>query len=393
MSTEPASPELCPSLADGPTPSPKVAVATPAPATDEPTGEPTTPAPVTGAPTPSLCSCSPLKYQFAINFSTDCSTNGLDGEDGIDASVCYATLFATNQRGGDGDVPRREIGDSLAGEVDFGDGDADGAWGPFVSLDALLAGAAGGGDVSPGGGEGRAFRDGGDGDVGGWDAFVSLDALLSEADGGDKRASQRASLEGAAVEVYDVQFLEFDTTPDMLVISQEDADGLALADGDAISFASASAGLVPGESASDQLARVPGGVQITVRGRLLDGETGEELARVRNTVTWRYTNGCEGVPFEDGGVGVGLVTIVSILPTFSSCVVVVFSMHRTASSPIPFSTHHPLPTTPERRGAGVARLLPRVYLVTHPRDRGDAGGRVDRLPRPGPRLHGVAQAV
>mmetsp|Transcript_2224 Transcript_2224/g.4836 ORF Transcript_2224/g.4836 Transcript_2224/m.4836 type:complete len:428 (+) Transcript_2224:3188-4471(+) len=312
-----------------------------APASEGPTLRPTG-AVVSGVPTPSpaaaepagaedvLCSCSPLVYEFTVDASGDCTTNGLDGEDGIDASACYVSLSGTTQRGGeDTDIQRKKVGDSLAGEVDF-DGD-DGSWSSFVSLSSLLSGAPGGGTDGP---------------------------------GGEKRAFQRLDLEGASVEVYDVQFLEFDASPRMLVITQEDADGVSLGDGESISFVSASGGLVPGTSASDQPTGVPGGVQLTVLGRVLDGETGEEVGRVRNTVTWRYTNGCEGVPFGDGGVGVGLVTVSAAEPASPEFCPALTSSPTPA--PVPDPTSGPTGGGTSDAGGIVATASPTAGTPTTP---------------------------
>ena len=110
--------------------------------------------------------------------------------------------------------------------------------------------------------------------------------------------------------VTSIQFLEFDTSGNLIVINQDDSlFDISLGDGDSFEFTSISADLDESASLEDQLDLVPGGVQLTLRGLDADG------GNVMSTYTWAYTNSCadEAVTVERGDV-IGPVSIVSKTP-------------------------------------------------------------------------------
>lgn len=122
--------------------------------------------------------------------------------------------------------------------------------------------------------------------------------LGTTADQSDRRAQEQV------IEITSVQFLEFDTTGDLIVINQDDtyAD-VSLVNGDKVTFKSISNDLDPSAPLDDQLDLLPGGVQLTLRGRVTDDVTEEEII-ISNRVTWSYTNACGALPFEsDSEIG------------------------------------------------------------------------------------------
>ena len=117
--------------------------------------------------------------------------------------------------------------------------------------------------------------------------------------------------------VIDIQFLEFGNKGDVTVINQDDSySDVDLKNGDLVEFDSISNLLSPDEGLGDQSEYVPGGVQITIRGRVVDhgnknNSTDAGKSRIVNQrVTWSYTNGCDAVPVNDGD-RIGWVTFVS----------------------------------------------------------------------------------
>lgn len=95
--------------------------------------------------------------------------------------------------------------------------------------------------------------------------------------------------------VTSIQFLEFDTSGNLIVINQDDSlFDVSFSDGDSFDFASISADLDASASLADQLDLVPGGVQLTLRGVASDGTD------VMNRYTWIYTNSCDDVAIESG---------------------------------------------------------------------------------------------
>ena len=68
-----------------------------------------------------------------------------------------------------------------------------------------------------------------------------------------------------------------------------------MADGSEVTFRSISNNLDSGIPIGDQLDFLPGGVQVTLRGRVTDTTTGVETI-VSNRITWSYTNACDVEP-------------------------------------------------------------------------------------------------
>ena len=113
------------------------------------------------------------------------------------------------------------------------------------------------------------------------------------------------SVDFSTLKVFDIQFLEVDTSGDLNVINQVDRVNVSLSDGDNITFDSVAAKLNPNEPLADQLNYVPGGVLLALRARS-DGST----AIVTNRPTWTYTNSCESLPLSVGDT-IDWVTLVS----------------------------------------------------------------------------------
>jgi hypothetical protein len=116
---------------------------------------------------------------------------------------------------------------------------------------------------------------------------------------------------GDVASVTSIQFLEFDTSGNLVVINQDDSYfDTSLGDGDSFEFTSISADLDPSVGIEDQLDLVPGGAQLTLKG--LDADGGDVMARY----TWAYTNSCsdDAVTVESGDE-IGWVVIVSCLMT------------------------------------------------------------------------------
>jgi hypothetical protein len=113
------------------------------------------------------------------------------------------------------------------------------------------------------------------------------------------------SVDFSTLKVFDVQFLEVDTSGDLSVINQVDRFNVSLSDGDTITFDSVAAKLNPNVPLADQLNYVPGGVLLALRARS-DGST----AIVTNRPTWTYTNSCESLPLSVGDA-IDWVTLVS----------------------------------------------------------------------------------
>jgi hypothetical protein len=108
------------------------------------------------------------------------------------------------------------------------------------------------------------------------------------------------------LKVFDVQFLEIDTSGNLTVITQDDTyTNVSLSSGDIISFNSASAELNPDEPLSSQLNHVPGGVLMTLRAKSEGSST-----IWQNRVSWTYTNSCESLPTSVGDA-IGWITLVS----------------------------------------------------------------------------------
>ena len=105
--------------------------------------------------------------------------------------------------------------------------------------------------------------------------------------------------------VYDVQFLEVDTSGNLIVINQDDTyNNVSLTTGDTITFDSVSANLNPDEPLSSQLEYVPGGVLM----KLVAKNEGSDTI-VRQQVSWLYTNSCDDLPTSVGDA-IGWITLV-----------------------------------------------------------------------------------
>ena len=106
--------------------------------------------------------------------------------------------------------------------------------------------------------------------------------------------------------VYDVQFLEVDTSGNLIVINQDDTyNNVSLTTGDTITFDSVSANLNPDEPLSSQLEYVPGGVLMKLVARNEGSDT-----IVRQQVSWLYTNSCDDLPTSVGDA-IGWIALVS----------------------------------------------------------------------------------
>jgi len=127
----------------------------------------------------------------------------------------------------------------------------------------------------------------------------------------------KRQLDGGDIEIISIQFLEFDTSGRLIVLNQDDtyAD-TSLNNGDIVTFKSISRDLDPTLPIEDQLDVLPGGVQVTLRGKVMDKKTGEEKI-VSNRITWSYTNGCDVEPLNEG-MGIGWTTIGELTPASSA---------------------------------------------------------------------------
>ena len=113
-------------------------------------------------------------------------------------------------------------------------------------------------------------------------------------------------------EIISVQFIEFDTSGELIVINQDDTySNVSLANGAVVTFTSISSDLDPALPISDQLELVPGGLQLMVKAKVTDDVTGVTTI-VDNRVAWTYTNECGVDPIEVGE-GISWVTLVSTL--------------------------------------------------------------------------------
>lgn len=121
----------------------------------------------------------------------------------------------------------------------------------------------------------------------------------------------------SSITITSVQFLEFDTSGELLVINQDDTYATTtLVNGDSISFKSITNELSADAALGDQLDYVPGGVQLTIRGTMDNGSGG--IVDVSNRITWSFTNSCgEGDVTVESGDGIGWITIVSLLSVLS----------------------------------------------------------------------------
>jgi hypothetical protein len=141
-------------------------------------------------------------------------------------------------------------------------------------------------------------------------ATVSLEAAENERSVTDAEW-QTIRQVSATAEIISVQFIEFDTSGDLIVINQDDTySSVSLANGATVTYTSISSDLDTTIPVSDQLDLVPGGMQLVVKAKVTDATTGEVMI-VDNRVAWTYTNECGVNPIEVGE-GVAWVTLVSI---------------------------------------------------------------------------------
>ena len=113
------------------------------------------------------------------------------------------------------------------------------------------------------------------------------------------------------IEIISIQFLEFDTSGELIVINQDDSySNVTLENGSEVTFKSISNNLDSSVAMEDQLDFLPGGVQVTLRGRVTDDVTGDSRI-VSNRITWSYTNACDVEPL-DSDESIGWITTVSL---------------------------------------------------------------------------------
>jgi hypothetical protein len=123
---------------------------------------------------------------------------------------------------------------------------------------------------------------------------------------------QRTIAADAAVEITSVSFIEFDTSGEFIVLSQDDTYlTTSLGQGDTVTFTSISNDLDPDVPASEQTELIPGGVMVTIKAKYTDAETGEDLL-VINRVAWNYVTACDVTPLEVGDY-LAWVTTVSFI--------------------------------------------------------------------------------
>jgi len=209
------------------------------------------------APPSELCSCSPREYNIKLNLDQDCDVDDLDGAPGIDLTFCFLGSY---------------------GSLSFGK---------------------------------RFVRRLGQGFSGNSDRQLATRHIEFEIE--DFTRIKERELAGDDVEIISIQFLEFDTSGGLIVINQDDTySNTTLKNGDVATFKSISDNLDPDVPIEDQLDILPGGVQLTLRGRTIDEVTGEEKI-VSNRITWSYTNACGVEPLE-AGQSIGWTTFGELEP-------------------------------------------------------------------------------
>ena len=143
---------------------------------------------------------------------------------------------------------------------------------------------------------------------------VSLEATENERSLTDAELQAIRQLQ-TDIEIISVQFIEFDTSGELIVINQDDTySSVSLANGATVTYKSISSDLDATLPVSDQLDLVSGGMQLVVKAKVTDGTTGE-VTIVDNRVAWTYTNECGVDPIEVGE-SVAWVTLVRTLIIF-----------------------------------------------------------------------------
>ena len=204
------------------------------------------------------CSCSPTAFDVVLDLSRDCGTDTVEGTPGIGLVFC----FLSSVRAGLTRAMLRRTPPTVE----------------YVTLDNEPA----------------------------WKDADARDAKLDRDLGNT-----------VVEEVLSLQFLEFDTSGTLLVINQDDTyEDVAFTDGQTVAFESISAKLDPDAPLSEQLDKVPGGAQLTLRGRAVNESTGlETVVSVR--LTWSYTHECDALVLADGEA-LAWVTFVSPLGVLTS---------------------------------------------------------------------------
>ena len=205
------------------------------------------------APEDGQCSCSPLEYSFILNLDADCEVNDLEDNGGIGLTFCFL-----------------------------------GAASPPLSRRLS----------SPNTSNGLRLLE--------YQRTIAM-----EVEGEDELSDEQAQrLLAEDIEIISIQFLEFDTSGELIVINQDDQySNVTLNNGDTVTFKSIANDLDPSVPIGDQLDYLPGGVQVTLRGRITDDVTNESRI-VSNRLTWSYTNACDVEPLV-GGESIGWITTVS----------------------------------------------------------------------------------
>ena len=140
---------------------------------------------------------------------------------------------------------------------------------------------------------------------------VSLEATENERSLTDAELQAIRQLQ-TDIEIISVQFIEFDTSGELIVINQDDTySSVSLTNGATVTYKSISSDLDATLPVSDQPDLVPGGMQLVVKAKVTDGTTGE-VTIVDNRVAWTYTNECGVDPIEVGE-SVAWVTLVRTL--------------------------------------------------------------------------------
>ena len=131
---------------------------------------------------------------------------------------------------------------------------------------------------------------------------------------------QRTITDDTSVEIISVSFIEFDTSGEFIVLSQDDTYlSTSLSNGDTVTFTSISADLDPDVPASEQSDLIPGGVMVTIKAKYTDEETGEDLL-VINRVAWNYVMECD---VETIAVGEYLAWITAVSFVYQSIIIII----------------------------------------------------------------------
>jgi len=223
------------------------------------------------------CSCSPLEYNFILNLDSSCDIDELDGNNGIGLTFCFLGV-TSNLSPNDGTV---RLDDNRNDE------------------DVRRLGST------------KKLND--QQGQRGLSTIVKEQKIIFEDTGTPLTQVEQQQMRFLAeeIEIISIQFLEFDTSGELIVINQDDSySNVTLENGSEVSFKSISNNLDVSLAMEDQLDFLPGGVQVTLRGRVTDDVTGDSRI-VSNRITWSYTNACDVEPLESDE-SIGWITTVSI---------------------------------------------------------------------------------